>query len=192
MRGQLLILLFCVLHQTASAQNTGHILLQNAKFITGDDRTWSKPDLNDNDWKDIKTGQVWQSQGYPQYHGYAWYRIHVVIPSSLKNNALWKDSLRLYLAHVNDVDEIPEAFETFMSEEKQLALQQLSDEEKLSPEKLNEVIGNYIFTERRPLPDDTVNMMEVKPKILERKSVVQRITDKILGFVETFINGMGT
>jgi hypothetical protein len=35
-------------------------------------------------------------------------------------------------------------------------------------------------------------MLEVKPKILARKSVVQRITDKILGFVGTYINGMGT
>lgn len=95
------------------------------------------------------------------------------------------------LPHIEDVDDIPDAFETFMTEEKQLALKKISDEEKLSPDKLNEVIGNYIFTERKPLPDDIVNMLEVKPKILERKSVVQRITDKILGFIETFIEGMG-
>lgn len=95
------------------------------------------------------------------------------------------------LPHINDVDDIPGEFEAFMDEEKQQALKQLSEEEKLSPDKLDEVIGNYIFTERKPLPDDIVNMLQVKPKILERKSVVQRITDKILGFVETFINGMG-
>ncbi|HRH50453.1 MAG TPA: type I restriction endonuclease subunit R [Panacibacter sp.] len=95
------------------------------------------------------------------------------------------------LPHIEDVDDIPDAFETFMSEEKQLALKKISDEEKLSPDKLNEVIGNYIFTERKPLPDDIVNMLEIKPKILERKSVVQRVTDKILGFIETFIEGMG-
>jgi alpha-galactosidase len=105
MKCQLLALVFILSYTALSAQNQGHILLQNAKFITGDDKAWSKPDFNDNDWKEIKVGQVWQSQGFPQYHGYAWYRIHIVIPSSLKNNASWKDSLRLYLAHVNDVDE---------------------------------------------------------------------------------------
>jgi hypothetical protein len=52
-----------------------------------------------------KTGTVWQEQGYPGYHGYAWYRIHVRIPSSLRRSAFWRDSLRIYLAHVNDVDE---------------------------------------------------------------------------------------
>jgi type I restriction enzyme, R subunit len=34
-------------------------------------------------------------------------------------------------------------------------------------------------------------MLEVKPKILERKAIVERVTEKILKFVETFINGMG-
>ena len=70
---------------------------------------------------------------------------------------------------------ITDAFEAYKYEQKQQALKQLSEEEKLSPDKLEEVIGNYIFTERKPLPDHIVNMLEVKPKILERKSVVQRI-----------------
>jgi alpha-galactosidase len=87
------------------AQNTGSISLQNAKFITGDNREWSTPDFVDTSWKNIRAGRVWQQQGFPDYHGYAWYRIHVVIPSSLKNNSTWKDSLRIFLAHVNDVDE---------------------------------------------------------------------------------------
>lgn len=95
------------------------------------------------------------------------------------------------LPHIEDVDDIPNAFEEYVSEEKQAALQELCREEKLSFDKLNDIIGDYIFTERKPLPDDIVNMLEVKPKILERKSVVQRVTDKILGFIETFINGMG-
>lgn len=95
------------------------------------------------------------------------------------------------LPHIEDADEIPNAFEEFVDEEKQAALQELSKEEKLSFDKLNNIISDYIFTERKPLPDDIVDMLEVKPKILERKSVVQRVTDKILGFVETFINGMG-
>jgi len=75
--------------------------------------------------------------------------------------------------------------------DEQKALQQFSKQENLSTEKLNEVISNYIFAERKPLLEDIVDMLQVKPKILERKSVVQRITDKIISFVETFINGLG-
>ncbi len=95
------------------------------------------------------------------------------------------------LPDIEDADDIPNDFETFMNAEKQIALEQLSKEENLSPEKLSEIIGQYIFTERKPLPDEIVDMLQVKPKILERKSVVQRVTDKILNFIDTFINGMG-
>ena len=103
MKFKLIILLF--VSSVAGAQNNGHILLQTGKFLTGDNPAWSGIDYNDSAWKDIKVGEVWQRQGFPGYHGLAWYRIHVIIPSSLKNNASWQDSLRLYLAHVNDVDE---------------------------------------------------------------------------------------
>ena len=87
------------------AQNNNSIPLPTAKFSTGDDKEWSDPAFNDKNWKEIKTSRVWQSQGFPSHHGYAWYRIHVVIPVTLKNEALWQDSLRLNLAHVNDADE---------------------------------------------------------------------------------------
>lgn len=95
------------------------------------------------------------------------------------------------LPFIEDDDEIGDAFEAFLDEEKGKALAQLCEEEKLSPEKLNSIIGDYLFTERTPLPDEIVDMLEVKPKILERKAIVERVTEKILRFVETFINGMG-
>lgn len=101
-----LLLLFLLLNAfIVAAQNKGAVYLPKAKFITGDNPEWSKPELNDSQWKEIQTGNVWQAQGYPDYHGYAWYRIHVRISSSLKNDAIWKDSLRIFLAHVNDVDD---------------------------------------------------------------------------------------
>jgi alpha-galactosidase len=91
--------------QVAYAQNGKYLKLLVAKFSKGDASDWKAAAFNDNQWKDIKVGEVWQSQGYPDYHGYAWYRIHVIIPSSLKQSAVWRDSLRFFLAHVNDADE---------------------------------------------------------------------------------------
>jgi alpha-galactosidase len=89
----------------AFAQNGNFIKLSTAKFSTSNDAAWREASFNDTNWKNIKVGDVWQEQGYPDYHGFAWYRIHVVIPSSLKKQAVWGDSLRVFLAHVNDVDE---------------------------------------------------------------------------------------
>jgi len=111
----ILLPLFILLLSPAFSQNKGNIILHTAKFITGDDPTlaagatsaasWNNPAFPDIAWKNQRLGEVWQQQGFPDYHGFAWYRIHVTIPSSLKNNAGWKDSLRIFLAHVNDVDE---------------------------------------------------------------------------------------
>lgn len=89
----------------ASAQHRDTIPLTTALFATGDSAAWASPGYDDRHWTTQRTGTVWQEQGYPGYHGYAWYRIHVRIPGALKNSAYWKDSLRIYLAHVNDVDE---------------------------------------------------------------------------------------
>jgi len=98
-----LLIAFCFTN--CLAQNAGYIKLDTARFSTGDQPDWKSPVFNDQSWRVLKTGDVWQDQGYPNYHGYAWYRIHVFIPSALKKNGIWCDSLHIYLAHVNDVDE---------------------------------------------------------------------------------------
>jgi type I restriction enzyme R subunit len=94
------------------------------------------------------------------------------------------------LPYIEDTDTIAVEFESFLEKQKQQALEDFCINENLKMEKLQEIIGNYLFTERTPLPDEIVDMLEVKPKILERKSIVERVTDKILNFVETFITGM--
>jgi type I restriction enzyme R subunit len=42
------------------------------------------------------------------------------------------------------------------------------------------------------LRDDIIAMMNKRPNLKERKTVAERVTEKVLGFVETFINGMST
>ena len=47
------------------------------------------------------------------------------------------------------------------------------------------------FTEKVPLRDDVVAMINQKPALKERRSTAERITDKIVSFIETFISGIG-
>jgi hypothetical protein len=82
-----------------------NISLSPPKFKTGNDVAWKELSFNDADWKTIQTGAHWESQGYDKYDGYAWYRFHFFLPSSLKENALWKDSLRFFLGKIDDNDE---------------------------------------------------------------------------------------
>lgn len=94
------------------------------------------------------------------------------------------------LPYIEDTDTIAVEFESFLEKQKQQALEDFCKSEKLKMEQLQEIIGNYLFTERTPLPDEIVEMLEVKPKILERKYIVERVTGKILDFIETYITGM--
>lgn len=92
---------------------------------------------------------------------------------------------------IRDRENIPEEFESFWTTEKQKALEGISKEENLDQAKLNRVIANYLFTEKKPLRDEVIDTMNKKPGLRERKTSSERIIDKIKGFIETFVNGMG-
>lgn len=77
-----------------------------AKFKTGDNVTYSYPVTDDRQWGTIKPDMIWETQGYDNYDGYAWYRFHITLPKSIKENSLWKDTLRINLAKADDACEV--------------------------------------------------------------------------------------
>ena len=86
--------------------------------------------------------------------------------------------------------DVGEVFDTYWEEEKQKAVQKLSESEGLDPEGLQKVIGDYLFTEKTPQRDDVVAIMRERPKLKERGAITERIIEKIKAFVETFIDGV--
>jgi len=96
------------------------------------------------------------------------------------------------LPHIEDNDDIPEAFEKFWTEEQVIAFQKMCAEENLATAKVEKIIESYLFAEREPLRDEVLALIEGEPPtLLERKTVGDRILGRILRFVETFISGMG-
>lgn len=85
---------------------------------------------------------------------------------------------------------VAEEFDTYWTEEKRKALVSLSEEEGLDPNGLEKVLGNYLFTEKTPMRDEIIEIMEARPSLRERSTVAERVIDKIRGFVETFIDGV--
>jgi len=95
------------------------------------------------------------------------------------------------LPAIKDPEEITESFDKFWSEQKQNAFEQIIKDENLSSEKTQTLIEDYLYAEREPLRDEVLQLLEgEQPKVLERKKTGDRILKKIVGFVETFINGM--
>ena len=87
------------------AAGAGVIELPRARFALGDDPARAQPAFDDSQWAELSTLENYEKQGFPGYDGYSWYRIHVVLPASLKVGAHWPQRLRLYLSSVDDVDE---------------------------------------------------------------------------------------
>ncbi len=97
-----------------------------------------------------------------------------------------------HLPIIEDSEDIPDEFVQFMTAEKLQAIKFLSEEEGLDSDKLEKVIGDYMFTEKIPLRDDIIGTMNTRPSLKERKTKAERITNKILEYVETFISGIMT
>lgn len=98
--------------------------------------------------------------------------------------------IREQLPQIQDTENIPEEFAIFWTKERMDALKSLCESEGLDSDGLEKVIGDFIYTEKEPLRDDIIGLLKQKPALKERKSIAERIKDKILGFVETFINGI--
>ena len=86
--------------------------------------------------------------------------------------------------------DVAEEFDTYWTEEKRKALVSLSEEEGLDPDGLEKVLGHYLFTEKTPMRDEIIGIMETRPSLRERSTVAERVISKIRDFVETFIDGV--
>lgn len=103
---KLLILVALLSFTHLRSQVTTRIELSNALFKTGDNMEWSKPEMDDHDWKPIKPQYNWDKQGFADYDGFGWYRFHFELSSLIKLNSFWPDSVRLFLAKIDDADEV--------------------------------------------------------------------------------------
>ncbi|HCK98873.1 MAG TPA: hypothetical protein DHW42_02025 [Candidatus Marinimicrobia bacterium] len=70
-------------------------------FNIGDDSTWSAIDLNDSAWYPVTVPGSWEDQGFANYDGIAWYRIHFNADSG------WflYDTLFLHIGQINGADQ---------------------------------------------------------------------------------------
>lgn len=94
------------------------------------------------------------------------------------------------LPKIKDSEEIPDKFESFWNDEQKKAFDNLAIEEKLEPKGLQAVLDDYLFTERKPLPSTIFDILLEKPKLLQKKAIIERVISKLKDFVDTFINGV--
>jgi len=56
----------------------------------GADAQWFNPQVDDSQWQNIRTDDIWHRQGHKQFHGTAWYRLNFTMPNGFdKRKHLW-------------------------------------------------------------------------------------------------------
>lgn len=83
------------------------------------------------------------------------------------------------------------AFEDYWSEERTKAIREICETEGLKVDALKGMIESYHFTGKEPLSETIVEALNEKPRILERKSIVQRVTEKLMTLIRVFDDDIG-
>jgi len=91
---------------------------------------------------------------------------------------------------ITDGNEVEGEFDTFWSSEKAEAFEKICIEEGLMTDKLQKLIDDYLFTGRMPRRNDLAEALKEKPKILERESIITKISKKLTDFINTFVEGI--
>ena len=95
------LLLAILLPQILRAQE---VTVEGGRFQKGDNPAWSAFAFDDCAWREVSfTDQPWESLGLDSANGIGWYRIHLVIPSSLKKGVV--EAVMLALGAIDDSDQ---------------------------------------------------------------------------------------
>lgn len=73
----------------------------NWRFATGDDPARAALDFDDDEWKKIQVPGYWESAGFKNYDGFAWYRRHFDMEADRLGSMLY-----IELGMVDDTDEV--------------------------------------------------------------------------------------
>lgn len=94
------------------------------------------------------------------------------------------------LPKIENPEDVASEFDTYWNTERAQAFEAMCVEEGLMTEELQKLINDYLFTGRKPRRNEIAKTLKDKPKILERDSIITRVSSKLSSFIETFIEGL--
>lgn len=94
------------------------------------------------------------------------------------------------LPDIEDESNVENEFYEFVDKERLQALIKLSEEENLTPEKLQILLSGYLFDKKAPLTDDIVGIMNQKPGLKERRTTAARVWEKIQEYLNIYVEDL--
>ena len=103
-----------------------------------------------------------------------------------KKKELIKKFIEENLPKISKSDNVEKEFNKFWSSERSDALKKIAQTEKISHEKIEQLIGDYLYTQRLPNGQEIVELLPETPRILERQGIIDRIKNAIENIVDMF------
>jgi len=92
------------------------------------------------------------------------------------------------LWNIKDASQIENEYNNFFTKEKVLAFANFCKEENIDNSKFEKLLSNYLYTEKMPLKEEIAETLNYKPELLKRKTVIDRIKNKMMEFISIFEN----
>jgi type I restriction enzyme, R subunit len=112
-------------------------------------------------------------------------------PSLRSKRALIEKFIQQNMPALTSGKKIDEAFRSYWEAEREGAIDALCTEEGIERAHLDGLMQLYEFTGQAPQREDVVGALTVKPRILERRKIIDRILDKMGSIIRTFDSDTG-
>lgn len=90
------------------------------------------------------------------------------------------------LPHIDKSENVEKAFEEFWASERSDVLKKLSESENIPIDKIESLVGEYLYSQKLPQEQAIADLLPVAPKILERQGVINRIKAVIERIIDVF------
>jgi len=91
-----------------------------------------------------------------------------------------------HLPKVSKSEDVEAAFAVFWASERSETLRKLAEDEKINPTQIEDLIGEYLYTNRLPTSEEVLDKLPERPSLMNTKKVADRIKAAISNLVEVF------
>ena len=91
------------------------------------------------------------------------------------------------LTIINKGEDITDLYQNFVEVEKRKEFKELVQTENLDENKFEETLETYLFSGRFPTNTELVNTLQDKPSFRERRTIGERLTERVTNFVDRYL-----
>lgn len=107
-------------------------------------------------------------------------------PKMMSKRDLIERFIEENLWNIKDSSNLSNEFDKFMIIQKSKEFEKMCKEEDIDSTRFAKLINDYLYTEKMPLKEEIAETLNYKPKLLERKNVIERIKNKLVEFINIF------